>query len=223
MNLRVLAASNILLVLASCALVALLSIWPAFAQEVAPDALIKRVTADVLAAVRNDKDIRAGNAAKIDSLVEAKILPHFDFPRATRIAMGINWRRATPEQQLRLVREFRTLLVRTYSGALASYRDQTIEFVPLRARPEDTEVTVRSRVRQPGTEPIVIAYDMEKSGAEWKVFDIRVAGVSLVATYRTSFAEEVRRHGIDGLIALLSRKNGETSGRAPGRKLMSAA
>jgi phospholipid transport system substrate-binding protein len=208
-------ASNVLLLLASCALVALfLAIWPASAQEVAPDALIKRVTADVLAAVRNDKDIRAGDAAKLDSLVHAKILPHFDFPRATRIAMGINWRRATPEQQLRLVREFRTLLVRIYSGALASYRDQAIEFVPLRARPEDTEVTVRSRVRQPGTEPIVIAYDMEKSGAEWKVFDIRVAGVSLVATYRTSFAEEVRRHGIDGLIALLSRKNGETSGRA---------
>lgn len=190
------------------ALVVSLAILPASAQGIAPDALIQRITAEVLASVRSDPDIRAGNAAKIRALVEAKILPYFDFRRATRIAMGPNWRRATPGQQERLVREFRTLLVRTYSGALASYRDQTIEFVPLHVRPEDTEATVRSRIRQPGTEPIVIAYDMEKAGGQWKVFDIRVGGVSLVATYRTSFAEEVRAQGIDGLIGLLARKNG---------------
>lgn len=189
------------------ALVVSLAILPASAQGIAPDALIQRITAEVLTSVRSDPDIRAGDAAKIRALVEAKILPYFDFRRATRIAMGLNWRRATPAQQERLVREFRTLLVRTYSGALASYRDQTIEFVPLHVRPEDTEATVRSRVRQPGTEAIVIAYDMEKTGGQWKVFDIRVGGVSLVATYRTSFAEEVRRHGIDGLIVLLSRKS----------------
>lgn len=189
-------------------LVVSLAILPASAQGIAPDALIRRITADVLSSVRSDRDIRAGNAAKIGALVEAKVLPYFDFRRATRIAMGRNWRHATPAQQQRLVREFRTLLVRTYSGALASYRDQTIEFVPLHARPEDTEVTVRSRVRQPGTEAIVIAYDMEKAGVQWQVFDIRVGGVSLVATYRTSFAEVVRDNGIDGLIVALSRKNG---------------
>lgn len=189
------------------ALVVSLAILPASAQGIAPDVLIQRITAEVLTSVRSDPDIRAGDAAKIRALVEAKILPYFDFRRAMRIAMGLNWRRATPAQQERLVREFRTLLVRTYSGALASYRDQTIEFVPLHVRPEDTEATVRSRVRQPGTEAIVIAYDMEKTGGQWKVFDIRVGGVSLVATYRTSFAEEVRRHGIDGLIVLLSRKS----------------
>ncbi|HXZ52710.1 MAG TPA: ABC transporter substrate-binding protein [Burkholderiales bacterium] len=190
------------------ALVVFLAVAPASAQGIGPDALIRRITADVLTSVRGDRDIQAGDEAKLRALVEAKILPYFDFRRATRIAMGLDWRRATPAQQERLVREFRTLLVRTYSGALASYRDQTIEFVPLHVRPEDTEATVRSRVRQPGMEPIVIAYDMEKTAGQWKVFDIRVGGVSLVATYRTSFAEVVRDQGIDGLIGLLSRKNG---------------
>jgi phospholipid transport system substrate-binding protein len=121
--------------------------------------------------------------------------------------MGANWRRATPQQQERLTAEFRNLLVRTYSGALASYRDQVIEFRPLRAQPGDTEVTVRSLVRQPGAEAIAIEYDLEKSGAAWKVFDVRVGGMSLVATYRTTFAEQVRNHGIDGLIDSLSSKN----------------
>jgi phospholipid transport system substrate-binding protein len=188
-------------------LVFALAALPAFPQEAAPDALIRNVTEEVLVAIRQDKAIQAGDAKKIAALVDAKILPHFDFKRATQIAMGPAWRRATPEQQESLTREFKTLLVRTYSGALAGYRDQSIEVLPLRAKPGDTEVTVRSRVRQSGAEPVLIEYDMEKNGAAWKVFDVRVAGISLVVTYRTSFAEEIRNRGIDGLISTLAAKN----------------
>jgi phospholipid transport system substrate-binding protein len=179
----------------------------AFAEEIAPDVLVKSITEEVIAAVRQNKGIQAGDTRKLAELVEAKILPHFDFARITQIAMGVNWRRAIPEQQEQLIREFRTLLVRTYSGALAGYRDQVIEFRPLRARPGDTEVTVHSQVRQSGVEPIAIEYDLEKTGSAWKVFDVRVAGISLVATYRSAFAEEVRNHGVEGLISLLSSKN----------------
>jgi phospholipid transport system substrate-binding protein len=186
---------------------ALLATPLALAEELAPDVLVKSISEELIAAVRQDKGIRAGDPGKIAELVEAKILPHFDFRRTTQIALGASWRRATPEQQEQLIREFRALLVRTYSGALAGYSDQVIEFSPLRARPEDTEVTVRSRVRQSGVEPIAIEYDLEKTGSAWKVFDIRVAGISLAATYRSAFAEEVRNHGIDGLISLLSSKN----------------
>jgi phospholipid transport system substrate-binding protein len=179
----------------------------AFAEETAPDALVKSISEEVIAALRQDRGPQAGDTRQIAELVEAKILPHFDFARITQIAMGVNWRRATPEQQEQLIREFRTLLVRTYSGALAGYSDQVIEFRPLRARPGDTEVTVRSQVRQSGVEPIAIEYDLEKTGSAWKVFDVRVAGISLAATYRSAFAEEVRNHGIEGLISLLSSKN----------------
>jgi phospholipid transport system substrate-binding protein len=179
----------------------------AFAEELAPDALVKGVSDEVIAAIRQDPAIQAGDARKIAELVEAKILPHFDFRRATQIAVGPGWRRATPEQQERLIREFKTLVLRTYSGALASYRDQVIEFRPLRAQAGDTEVTVRSIIKQSGAEPIVLEYDLEKTGASWKVFDIRVAGISLVATYRSAFAEEVRNRGIEGLIELLASKN----------------
>ncbi len=192
------------LLLAACALTASL----AFAQAPAPDALIERMTSEVLAAVRNDKDMQAGDATKIGGLVEREVLPHFDFRRATRIAVGLNWRRATPQQKERLVQAFRSLLVRTYSGALAGVRDETVEIVPLRARPEDGEVTVRSRVRQPGAAPVEIAYDMERTASGWKVFDVRVGGVSLVATYRTSFAAEVRANGIEGLILRLEGRSG---------------
>jgi phospholipid transport system substrate-binding protein len=179
----------------------------ALAEEIAPDVLVKSISEEVIAAIRQDRGIQAGDPRKIADLVEAKILPHFDFRHTTQLAMGVNWRRATPEQQELLTREFRALLVRTYSGALAGYSDQVIEFRPLRAQPGDTEVTVRSQVRRSGAEPIAIEYDLEKTGAAWKVFDIRVAGISLAATYRSVFAEEVRNHGIDGLISLLSSKN----------------
>jgi phospholipid transport system substrate-binding protein len=183
------------------------SLLPAFAQETAPDELLKRVTEEVVTAIRQDKAIQTSNAARIHALVEAKILPHFDFRRATQLALGAHWRAATPEQQERLAQEFRTLLVRTYSGALANYRDQAIEFRPLRARPGDTDVTVRSQVKQAGAEPVVIEYDLEKAGTEWKVYDVRVAGISLVVTYRSSFSEQVRNRGIDGLISTLAAKN----------------
>lgn len=180
---------------------------PALAQEEAPDALMRRISDEVIAEIRKDRDLRAGDGAKITALVDAKIVPHFDFRRITRIAMGASWRRANPEQQERVTREFQTLLVRTYSGALAGYRNQAIEFKPLRAAPDDTEVTVKSQVRQPGAEPIAIEYDLAKTGRGWKVFDVRIAGMSLVANYRSAFAEEVRNNGVEGLIALLSRKN----------------
>lgn len=180
----------------------------ASAQETAPDQLIKSVAEDVLATLRQDKALQSGNSAKLARLVEAKILPHFDFRRATQMAMGTHWRRASPEQQERLIAEFRTLLVRTYSGALSSYRDQALEFRPLRARPGDAEVTVRSLVKQSGAEPVTIDYDLEQTASGWKVFDVRVGGISLVANYRTTFAEEVRNHGVDGLIQTLASKNG---------------
>lgn len=183
------------------------------AQAIAPDVLMKTVTEDVIAAIRADRDIQARDAAKIGALVEAKIVPHFDFRRITQIAMGPAWRLASPEQQARLTNEFTQLLLRTYSGALAGYRDQTIVYWPLRARPEDTEVTVRSQVRQPGSEPVAIEYDLAKTESGWKVFDVRVAGISLVATYRTTFTEEVRNHGIEGLIGALSSKNRQATKR----------
>jgi phospholipid transport system substrate-binding protein len=185
----------------------------ALAQEEAPDVLMRRISEEVIREIRNNKDIRAGDSAKIAALVDAKIVPHFDFRRITQVAMGANWRRANPEQQDRLTREFKTLLVRTYSGALASYRGQLIEFRPLRAAPGETEVTVKSQVRQPGAEPITIEYDLAKTGREWKVFDVRIAGMSLVANYRSAFAEEVRNNGIDGLIGLLSQKNASVAMR----------
>jgi len=179
----------------------------AAAQDLAPDALVRGISEDVRSAIRHDKAVQAGDTRKLTALVEARVLPHFDFRRTTQIALGMHWRHASPEQQEELTREFRTLLVRTYSSALASYRDQAIEYRPLRMHPGDSEVTVRTIVRQSGAEPIVIEYDMERAAADWKVYDVRVSGISLVATYRTSFAEEVRNNGIDGLITLLERKN----------------
>jgi phospholipid transport system substrate-binding protein len=185
---------------------ALALIVPAHAQE-APDTLVKAVTQDVIAVVKQDKDIQSGSTRKTVALVEEKVLPHFNFARMTALAMGPNWRKASPEQQQQLVEEFRTLLVRTYSTALTQYRDQAIEFKPLRMQPADTEVTVRSEVRQSGTAPISIDYSMEKTAAGWKVYDVAVAGVSLVTTYRDTFANEVRNAGVDGLIKTLADRN----------------
>jgi phospholipid transport system substrate-binding protein len=179
----------------------------AFGEEAAPDALVRAISEDVIATIRQDKAIQAGDPAKISALVETKILPHFDFAHTTRIAMGPNWRRATPEQQERLTREFRELLVRTYSTALTTYSDQRIEVKPLRARATDMQVTVRSEVKQSGAQPVAIDYEMEKAADGWKIFDIRIAGASLAATYRDTFAEAVRNQGIDGLIDRLSAKN----------------
>jgi len=194
--------------LAFAGLVPLVPLAPAIAQDAqAPDALVKNVTQDVIAIVKQDQDIQSGNTKKTIALVEQKVLPHFNFTRMTALAMGINWRKATPDQQNLLVDQFRSLLVRTYSTALTSYRNQVIEFKPLRAQPADSDVTVRSEVRQSGAEAVTIDYSMEKTPSGWKVYDVVVGGVSLVTTYRETFANEVRNAGVDGLIKTLSDKN----------------
>ncbi len=178
------------------------------AQEPAPDVLVKSITEEVVAVLKQDKDIQAGNPKKIEELIEAKVLPHFNFTRMTRIAMARNWRLATPEQQKELTGEFKTLLVRTYSTALSNYRDQVIDYKPLRAKPEDVEVTVRSEVKQSGSsQPVAIDYEMEKTPNGWKVYDVKVGGVSLVTTYRDTFTSEVKERGVDGLIKSLAAKN----------------
>ncbi len=179
----------------------------AAAQDLAPEALVKSVTEQVIAVVKQDPDIQAGNKRKTIALVEQKVLPHFDFTRMTALATGVHWRKATPEQQQVLVEQFRTLLVRTYSTALSTYRNQVIDVKPLRGRAGDPEVVVRSEVRQSGAEPVTIDYSMEKTPAGWKVYDVAVAGVSLVTTYRETFAQAVQSGGIEGLIKTLSDKN----------------
>ena len=180
--------------------------------QLAPDALVKAVSQDVIAAIRQDKAIRAGDSRKLVELVESKILPHVDSARMTRLAMGAGWRQATAEQQQRLTVEFRTLLVRIYSGALVGYSDEVIEVKPARAQADETDVTVRSQIRKPGTPPIAIDYALERTASGWKLYDITIEGVSLVSAYRTSFAEEIRNRGIDGLIGLLSSKNRQMPG-----------
>jgi len=170
-----------------------------------PDALMNAVTSEVIAILK--KDLAAHRPTDVAQLVEGKILPLFDFHRMTSIAVARNWRLASPEQQVALVAEFRTLLVRTYSTSLSDYRDQEIEYRPLRAAAGDNDVLVRSFLRRPGAEPLTIDYDMENGVAGWKVFDVKVAGVSLVLNYRETFAAEVRAGGIDGLIKSLADKN----------------
>jgi phospholipid transport system substrate-binding protein len=182
-------------------------IGPVTAADMAPETLVQSVATEVLGIIKNDKDIQSGDAKKVVALVEEKILPHFDFTRMTALAMGLNWRKATAEQKAQLTDQFRTLLVRTYSTALTKYRDQTIEYRPLRAQPGDTDVTVRSLIMQPGAEAITIDYSMEKTSASWKVYDVTVAGISLVTTYRDAFTQEVRKAGVDGLIKRLADKN----------------
>jgi phospholipid transport system substrate-binding protein len=179
---------------------------PVFAQE-APDALVKRVAEDVLTTIRSDKDLQAGNQAKVKQLIETKLAPNFDFARMTALAVGRNWRNASPEQQKQLTDEFRTLLVRTYSGALSGYRDNTMDYKPLRTNPGDTEVIVRTEVRRAGQAPVQIDYNMAKTPEGWKAYDVAVAGVSLVTNYRDEFSDIVKSSGIDGLIKALDAKN----------------
>ena len=177
------------------------------AQELAPDVLVKNVTTEVVELITKDKEIQSGNRAKLIALIEEKVLPHFNFNSMTALAMGQNWNKATPEQKKRLVGEFKTLLVRTYASALAAYSDQKFDFRPLRAKPTDTDVTVNVRVLQAGAQPVPIDYNMEKTAGGWKVYDVLIAGVSLVANYRTEFANVVRESGIDGLTKGLQAKN----------------
>ena len=180
----------------------------AMAQEVAPDALIKSVTNEVLDIVRKDKDIQAGNTKKAIELVEAKVLPHFNFTRMTQLALARDWRQANAAQQKTLTDEFRHLLVRTYSKALTEYKNQTIDFKPFAAKAGETDVRVRTEIKQSGAgKNIELDYFLEKSAAGWKVYDIEVGGISLVTNYRDSFAAEVRNNGIDGLIKSLQAKN----------------
>jgi len=186
------------------------------AQGLAPDALMKSISDDVIGIIKQDKDIKAGDREKINALVDAKVLPHFNFARMTALAVGRNWPKANAAQQKQLVEEFRNLLVRTYSGALSTYKNEVIQFKPLRAAPADTDVTVRTQVRRPGSEPVSIDYSMEKTPAGWKVYDVVVGGVSLVTNYRDSFNAEVRDGGIDGLIKSLANKNRSLETQAGG-------
>jgi phospholipid transport system substrate-binding protein len=182
------------------------------AADLAPDVLVKDVTNDVLVIVRQDKAIQSGDTRKAVELVEAKVLPHFDFKHMTALALGRDWRAATPTQQDQLTEAFKSLLVRTYSNALTQYRDQVIDFKPLRAQAEDTDVQVRTEVKQPGSKPVQIDYSLEKTAGGWKVYDVVVAGVSLVTNYRGSFAQEIKAGGIDGLIKTLQAKNRDHTG-----------
>lgn len=181
---------------------------PAVAAQEAPDALVKRISLEVLETARNDKDIQGGNHRRVLELVETKVLPHVDFQRMTALAAGRYWREATPEQQKQLTDEFRMLLVYTYSGAISQVKDQKIEFRPLRADPSDTDVEVRSQVLQPrGGDPIQLNYRVEKTPSGWKIYDVNVLGAWLVETYKGNFASEISKGGVDGLIKTLSERN----------------
>lgn len=190
----------------------------ALADDMAPDVLVRTVSSDVLEIVRQDKDIQSGNIHKAVELAEAKVLPHFDFVHMTRLALGKEWRKASPDQQTVLVQEFRTLLVRTYSKAFVEYRNQAIDYKPFKMKPTETDVLVRTAVKQPGGKPVQIDYNLDKTDQGWKVYDISVAGVSLVTNYRSTFAEEVSAGGIDGLISSLRQKNKNADATAAARK-----
>jgi phospholipid transport system substrate-binding protein len=177
------------------------------AQGVAPDTLLRAVTAEVIGKITQDQELRAVDPAKVAALVETRVLPLFDFVHMTRLAMARNWRLASPEQQRVLTEQLKTLLLRTYSTALAQYRGEVIHFKQLRAAPLDTEVTVRSEVKQAGKEPMTLDYDMENTPAGWMIYDVKVAGLRLVTTYRDVFAEKVRDGGVDGLINFLVDEN----------------
>ena len=184
----------------------------AMAEVEAPDALVKRISSDVLASVKADPAIQKGDISRIVALVDAKIMPNVNFSRMTSMAVGRAWRQATPEQQKQLQDEFKTLLVRTYAGALGEVRDQTLSFKPMRSKPEDTEVVVRSEVRAKG-EPIQLDYRLEKVDSGWKIYDLNVLGVWLVETYKSQFAQEINTKGIDGLIANLVQRNKSAAGK----------
>lgn len=180
------------------------------APEAAPDALLSAATVVMIANLKQDRTLVTRSPGKIAELVEATILPLFDFRHMTQLAVASNWRLALPAQQKALIAEFRTLLVRTYSTALANYRGQAIEYRPLRMAPGETAVTVKSTVKQSGAERISIDYDMEKTTAGWKVYDIKIAGISLITTYRSTFAQTIRDGGVDGLIEALAARNRQT-------------
>ncbi len=185
-----------------------------YAQE-APDVLIKRVSEEVLAIAKTDKQIQAGNQERIMEVVRAKVLPHVNFQRMTQLTAGRYWREASPEQQQALTNEFKALLIYTYAGAVAQIRNQTLEFKPMRAAPDDTEVEVRTAVIQSRGEPIQLNYRLEKGPNGWKIVDVNILGAWLVQTYRNSFAAEIQKGGIDGLIKVLAERNKQLSANPP--------
>jgi phospholipid transport system substrate-binding protein len=180
-----------------------------------PEVLIQRVAAELIEAVKSDAALRNGDQARVVALVDARLMPHVNFTRMTASAVGRFWRQATPEQKQKLQAEFKTLLVRTYSGALSQVRDQTLVVKPLRASPGDTEVVVRSELRTPGKDAVQLDYRVEKTEAGWKVYDLNVLGVWLVETYRGQFAQEINAKGIDGLIAALAQRNRGNAAEKP--------
>src|SRR5688500_2268654 len=181
--------------------------FPVFAQEAGPEELVKRITDDVLAAIKSDQQLAAGDRQKAVKLAEEKILPHVDFEEATRLAVGRGWAQATPEQKKQLVQEFRSMLVRTYSNAIGTYEGQTMKVLPSRVKPGDSDATVRNQFMRPGAKPVLIDYSMRKTAQGWKIYDIVVEGVSLVLTYRSEFDAVVKQDGVDGLIKRLGQKN----------------
>lgn len=174
------------------------------AADTPPDVLARTTTQEVLTILRQDKELQKGNLAKVHQLVEAKILPNFDFNRMTQLVIGKYWPRTTPQQKQALVAEFRNLLVRTYSSSLTAFTNQTVEFKPMSIKPDDTDVTVHSEIRQPGGQPIPIDYSMYKTDYGWKIYDVAIDSVSLVTNYRSSFSSTIRQNGIDGLIKTLA-------------------
>lgn len=176
------------------------------AEASTPDALVKNVTEEVLSILRKDKDIQSGDRQQAIDLIETKVAPHFDFTRMTRLAVGRSWQQADAEQRKALTAEFRALLVRTYANSLTAYRDQTVSFKPSRGATGD-EVTVRSQINKPGARPISLDYSLARSEGGWKVFDVEIADVSLVTNYRNTFAGEVKKGGIAGLLKALQEKN----------------
>lgn len=183
----------------------------AIAQET-PDVLVRQVTDEVLDIIRKDKDIQNGDTRKAIELIDKKVLPNFNFPHMTALAVGKDWRKASPQQQQQLAAEFRTLLVRTYANSLTSYKNQKLVYKPFKMNAGDTDVLVRTEVQQPGSKPVELDYSLEKLDSGWKVYDVTVAGISLVTNYRDQFAQEVRNGGIDGLIAALAAKNKSLEG-----------
>ena len=177
-----------------------------FAIE-APDVLVKRTADDVLAVVKTDQDIQAGNQDKVFALAEEKIIPNFNFDKVSRLVLGKNWTKATPEQKTAFQAEFRSLLIRTYATALSKYKNQTIEYKPLRLADGATSATVKTLIVQPGGQPIAVDYSLEKHTDAWKVYDIVIEGVSLVTNYRSQFTQEIRQNGLDSLVKKLSDKN----------------
>ena len=185
----------------------LLFAFPAFAQEQNPEELVKKITQDVMDAIKSDKQLAAGDKQKALKLAEEKILPHVDFEEATRLAVGRAWAQANPEQKKKLVSEFRNMLVRTYSSAIQAYEGQQMKVLPLRMKPGDTDVTVRNQFIRSGQKPVSLDYSMRKTDQGWKIYDIVVEGVSLVLTYRSEFDAIIKQDGIDALIKRLGQKN----------------